>query len=446
MDEDAIVNLTLNPYSDDLEDLSDDISDDEFAEVVTNSIDIELINTNFVLQEQIVTKFQEKVKNQRGPYNNNRRAVKRMIQDRTWFLLNTQIMKKNKTLMNLFSQTYNIKKSTLYYYKFHLKSDPYWFPKNQGHATAQRVFSKRQEEEIADTLCDLVDFGVGLTQGLIREIVVLFYRSLKTTELHNPKITSFNCSRKFLTSFLKRIKFARRRAHLKKRPAATLLSIEQFRQTVKFIIANHEYDHILNADETFWRCADQSFYTWAPIGSDNIHIYTPSNEKAGFTALATVNFLGNTLPLVLVGKGKTNRCEKSQFGFTNSLDVFCKPDENEMEQNEMGFDLNRALYDLNEEEDQNEVGMPNTIKHVTTHSPTGWVNNIIWKKYLHFLRDQIPYIPDTDPKEEKNTIFLLCDGFRVHHNDDALKVLREHMDGVQMEKQSGVALSGSLHS
>ena len=108
MDEDAVVNLTLNPYSDDLEDLSDDISDDEFIEVVTNSIDIELINTNFVLQEQIVTKFQEKVKNQRGPYNNNRRAVKRMIQDRTWFLLNTQIMKKNKTLMNLFSQTYNM--------------------------------------------------------------------------------------------------------------------------------------------------------------------------------------------------------------------------------------------------------------------------------------------------------------------------------------------------
>ena len=130
-----------------------------------------------------------------------------------------------------------------------------------------------------------------------------------------------------------------------------------------------------------------------------------------------------TLPLVLIGKGKTERCEKSQFGFTNSIDNFFTPDE---ENPEMAQDANEIVMipiedDANEEETENEDEdeNPNPMNHVTTHSVSGWVNATIWKKYLHFLRAQIPIIPGSDPNEERNTIFLICDGFQAHHNDEA---------------------------
>lgn len=269
-------------------------------------------------------------------------------------------------------------------------------------------FLPRKKKNIADTLYDLVNSGYSLTQNFVREVIMIYFRNLKPEELHNPKISTFNCSRKFLSNFLKRIRFSRRRAHLKRRPQANPSDIMNFREKVELLFATCQDDHILNADETFWRCADQTFYTWAPIGYDNIHIYTSANEKAGFTALATIDHNGNTLPLVLVGKGKTKRCEKSQFGFTNSLDIFCEPVP----------ELPYTITDENEDASLNE-NETSTTRHYTTHSLSGWVNASIWKQYLHFLRAHIPYIPNTEPNDARNTIYLICDGFTVHHNDAA---------------------------
>ena len=86
-------------------------------------------------------------------------------------------------------------------------------------------------------------------------------------------------------NFLQEIGFSRRRAHLKRRPDLDPSLVDALRQRVEQIFTEYRDDHILNADETFWRCTEQSNYTWAPTGSDNIHIYVPNNEKDGFTAL-----------------------------------------------------------------------------------------------------------------------------------------------------------------
>ena len=222
----------------------------------------------------------------------------------------------------------------------------------------------------------------------------------------------FNCSRSFLTVFLRNLTLARKRAHLKRRPQPMQDAIDQFREKVQTLRKKYEDDHILNCDETFWRCADHTLYAWAPVGSDNVHIYTAANEKAGFTALGTISHAGSTLPLVLVGKGRTLRCERSQFGFINSLDTFYMT----------AYDLQMARFFPPEDEDADDDDANNynviegNTKHYTTHSLSGWVDIAVWVKYLYFIRSYIPYKPNTHPYAEQNKIILICDAYPVHHS------------------------------
>ena len=98
--------------------------------------------------------------------------------------------------------------------------------------------------------------------------------------------------------------------------------------------------------------------------------------------------------------------------------IFYNPNENS-DQNEdesiinTEYDLESQFEDKNDEEPlinqpaydfENENKTEDT-RHYTTHSTTGWVNATIWTKYLHFLRAQIPYIPNTDPNDEKIQFF-----------------------------------------
>ena len=93
-----------------------------------------------------------------------------------------------------------------------LSKNPKWLP-SYGNANDQMIFSPEQEKQIGNMLSDLAEAGIPLPQTFIREIVMIYYRSLLPSQLHNPKITQFNRSRKFLTALLSRLEFSRRRAH-----------------------------------------------------------------------------------------------------------------------------------------------------------------------------------------------------------------------------------------
>ena len=385
----------------------------------SDAAEIHEIMTNSELRKTIVRNAMNKneEKKKRGPYKNNQSAVQKMIRDRIWYVLPTNECPDVDWLI----EHYSINRSTLYTYRTRLRSQPLWVPK-PGNQDRQRVFSEEQENRIVDILNDLSDSNIPISQRLIRDIILFYYRSITPEERHNVKLKNFSCSRHFLVDFLGRINWSRRRAHLKRRPDVEQETIDEYRQKVETICGRYQSDHILNADETFWRCADQTLYTYAPIGKDNIQINTPDNEKAGFTVLATVNHEGNKLPLLLVGKGKTVRCEKSQFGFTNPLDQFMTSDD--------GLAVENSENDIDEENiddegDMNDVNINHTVVinnpngHVTTHSKSGWVDTEIWLKYLHFLRATIPYLPNTDPMDKTNTIFLICDSYSVHHCNDA---------------------------
>lgn len=325
------------------------------------------------------------LKPKKKTYNDNTTAIKKMIRDRVWFILGTPDHPKLPDL----SEYYEINLRTLEGYRAKLLENPTWLP-DQGHASDQLVFTEEQEKHMAKTILNYAASGIRITYNLVRTMFLAYYNSLDPEELNNQKVL-FSASPKFLRGFMKRHNISKRRAHEKRRPKTNEEGIAAYRQRLDSLSEHVDHSHILNCDETFWRCADQGLYTWAPKGSDNIKISTATNEKDGFTALATISLDGNKLPLLFVAKGTTHQCEKSQFGFSNPIPNFEIPVAEETEDDPSSF--------------------------YTVFSKSGWVTKEIWSDYLRFIRNQIPYIENTDPKDEVNRIYLVCDAYPVHHSD-----------------------------
>ena len=333
-------------------------------------------------------------------YNDNREAVARMIHDRIWYVLGTPQCPDLEEIAKI----YKINLRTLQGYRGHLKRDPYWVP-HPGNAERQKIFTPEEEKYLVKTIKDYAALGIPISYNLVRLICLAYYQQLyDRSELNNAKVY-FNCSNKFIGDFLAEHNLTHRRAHSKRRPETDPAEIQRYRAYLEDIASKYEHDHILNADETFWRCADRGLYTWASKGSDNVHIYTPSNDKEGFTALATINLQGDKLPLLLIGKGTTTRCEKSQYGFSNPIS---------------NSYTEGAIYE--------EL-------HFTDNSPSGWVTAAIWSRYLHFIRAQVPYIQGIDQNDPRNKIFLVCDSYAVHHSQMARdEAATLHIELVQVPK------------
>lgn len=337
-----------------------------------------------------------KSKKVKKTYTDNTPSIQAMIADKVWFILGTD---EHPNLHDLADQ-YRINYRTLQGYRQKLKYNPTWLP-DQGHATDQYVFTEKQEKYMAKTILNYAASGIRIAYNLVRTMFLAYYNNLSPEELNNPQLL-FTASPKFLRNFMRRHNISKRRAHEKRRPKIKPEVIAQYRKKVQYLTENYDPSHILNCDETFWRCADQGLYTWAPKGSDNIKISTASNEKDGFTALATIRFDGTKLPIIFVGKGTTHQCERSQFGFSNPIPAYETP----AVQQELEADPNEPESD-NEEEDS----------YYTAFSKSGWVTKEIWSDYLNFIRSQIPYIENTDPQDAVNRIFLICDAYSVHHSD-----------------------------
>ena len=59
--------------------------------------------------------------------------------------------------------------------------------------------------------------------------------------------------------------------------------------------------------------------TWATTGLDSIVIEDTSNEKDGFSALATNFADGTTKEIILIAKGKTIKAENNWFGSVKNI-------------------------------------------------------------------------------------------------------------------------------
>jgi hypothetical protein len=76
-------------------------------------------------------------------------------------------------------------------------------------------------------------------------------------------------------------------------------------------------ERIINCDETMWRIVPIGLLTCAPGGNDGVTVLLNAAEKEAITALASTTVAHDKLPLFLIARGKTTRCEHSQLGPTD---------------------------------------------------------------------------------------------------------------------------------
>ena len=320
--------------------------------------------------------------------------IQNMIKEETWYLLGNANW--NPPIADL-AKRYDIDQSSLKYYRQKLKENINWMP-NLQRGEKQRLFTKEEEKAVIDNLINKARAGIPITNEIARQSFLAEMNKIidEPNRLEEFKSRNFRASDKFIRALYKRHDVSRRRAHLKRRSVALDLlhrEIANFRNSVLTYLQSNPIkpENVLNADETFWRQVEFARTTIAYKGDDNIHIYTDVNEKAGTTVLATIDSCGGILPLLIIAKGTSNRCEYSQLGFSNPVGQ------------------------------ANPNPFTNTI-HYTTHSPKGWMNEDIWLTYLNQLRQLRPYDPQFPQDSLQNQIVLLYDAFGAHSTTKAMEL------------------------
>lgn len=345
--------------------------------------EIERFKTDFMYCHQRFVQLMGQ-KPPKRKYRNYAYERNNMMKDGMWYALsNGEYVPQYKQL----SKFYNVPEDCLKKWRTQLLKDSNWVP-DQGHAEKQRMFTPKKEAEIANTFLKCADNGIQMSNSTARYIFLhQDPQTLENQSVETQNRKKFRATDHYIRRFRKRHHISRLRAHLKRRPAADPEKITIYRDRLLELLRNSliSGDHVLNCDETFWHQNEQSPYTWGRTGQDNVHIYTNTNDKAGTTVLATIDYTGQKLPLVFIGKGKTRQCEMSQFGFSNPIGQ----------------------------------SVPNPYSgtiHYTEHSKSGWMNSDIWTKYLANLRNLRPYNEQYPENAIQNKLYLTCDSFPTHHD------------------------------
>jgi hypothetical protein len=89
---------------------------------------------------------------------------------------------------------------------------------------------------------------------------------------------------------------------------------QRFVDDIMEIVKSENPELVLNCDETSWQLYRNGILTWADTWSQNVAISATENEKDSLTVMATVSLARQKLPLYIMAKGETIRCEAMQLG------------------------------------------------------------------------------------------------------------------------------------
>ena len=111
----------------------------------------------------------------------------------------------------------------------------------------------------------------------------------------------------WVRAFMKRNHFSFRVAHYSRRGVIKKAFIDDFIGKLADAIVKYTRKYVFNMDETSVRINNGSLKTIAPIGEEKVIFEGSRSEKECFTAIATITY-SKKLPLILLGKGKTEAC------------------------------------------------------------------------------------------------------------------------------------------
>lgn len=191
----------------------------------------------------------------------------------------------------------------------------------------------------------------------------------------------FLASRPWRRGFLNRHGLSVRQPHAKRRPAVRREDIEGFRARIRSVLRQYPRDRIINMDETSWKLLNCGFVTIANRGSETVECLFSGDPKMCLTAIAAIDAAGGKLPIWILCRGTTARCERRY----------------------------RTDQVLEKEIAQGDL--------VVSHQENGWTDAQVAGTYLRWLRSRFPSGP----------VVLLWDVF-ISHRCPETKTLAEQLD------------------
>jgi hypothetical protein len=121
---------------------------------------------------------------------------------------------------------------------------------------------------------------------------------------------TFVAGRHWRRKFMKRHGLSLRRPHAKRRPKTEPMSREVFQARMARIMRLYPPDMTINMDETSWKqIIINNAVTIAERGAETVTCYFKGDPKTCLTAIASINAAGEKLPLWILARGTTGRCE-----------------------------------------------------------------------------------------------------------------------------------------
>jgi hypothetical protein len=178
---------------------------------------------------------------------------------------------------------------------------------------------------------------------------------------------------KWRERFLRLSGLSLRRPHSRRRPKPDDAYLAEFLTRIELAGAQFPRDRILNVDETSWKSVNNRMVTVAKCGSDNVACEFEGDVKGCLTVIAAIDATENRLPLWVICRGKTIRCEAH----------------------------------LREHFDREM----RSGRLFLTHQENGWTNATVAREYLDWISARVKGQP----------LFLVWDCFSAHR-DRAVKV------------------------
>ena len=161
----------------------------------------------------------------------------------------------------------------------------------------------------------------------------------------------FTAGRTYIKKFLNRHNLSLRVPHVRRRTAPNDDKVAEFLLDYDAACCQLPDNLIFNVDETCWRLINGPVKTLAIKGQEEVTVDAACDPKTDITVIAAVTESGDRLPLYVLGRGKTEACLKKY----RTSEVLRK------------HLASRAI--------------------VLDHSPSGWSDHEVMKRYLSWLRN-----------------------------------------------------------
>ena len=195
-----------------------------------------------------------------------------------------------------------------------------WFEVSHSY---NRALSDEIENSIFSFIDEnLISTGIGAIRQDIKMLTLNAYSSLDIDEeKENYFHDRFCASEKYIDKFMERYKISLQTPHLSRRSKIDAEYEQTFLSRMHVLLDEYQPNRIYNADETSWRLVCLPEKVLSPIGSGEAKLSTNANVKACVTAVFVINAAGESFPIWVLEKGKTERCVR-KYGDISDV-VFC---------------------------------------------------------------------------------------------------------------------------